>query len=66
VAPPLPPRPAVPPPLPRQAYGDADNTSGQRERAIVPPEIRGWNWGAFFLNWIWGVVNETYIALLMA
>lgn len=31
----------------------------------MPPEIRGWNWGAFFLNWIWGVVNETYIALLM-
>jgi hypothetical protein len=42
-----------------------DNTSGERERAIVPPEIRGWNWGAFLLNWIWGVVNETYIALLM-
>jgi len=42
-----------------------DNTSGQRERAIVPPEIRRWNWGAFLLNWIWGVVNETYIALLM-
>jgi len=42
-----------------------DNTSGQGERAIVPPEIRRWNWGAFFLNWIWGVANETYIALLM-
>jgi len=41
------------------------NTSGERERAIVPPEIRRWNWGAFLLNWIWGVVNETYIALLM-
>jgi Cytochrome oxidase complex assembly protein 1 len=31
----------------------------------VPPEIRRWNWGAFLLNWIWGIVNETYIALLM-
>ena len=38
---------------------------GQGERAIVPPEIRRWNWGAFLLNWIWGVVNETYIAFLM-
>jgi hypothetical protein len=42
-----------------------DNTSGQGEHAIVPPEIRRWNWGAFLLNWIWGVVNETYISLLM-
>jgi hypothetical protein len=42
-----------------------DNTSGQGERAIVPPEIRRWNWGAFLLNWIWGLGNDTYIALLM-
>ena len=30
----------------------------------IPPEIRGWNWGAFLLNWIWGVGNNTFIALL--
>jgi hypothetical protein len=24
-----------------------------------------WNWGAFFLNWIWGIGNNTFIALLM-
>ena len=24
-----------------------------------------WNWGAFLLNWIWGLGNSTYIALLM-
>lgn len=24
----------------------------------------GWNWGAFFLNWIWGISHNTYIALL--
>jgi hypothetical protein len=42
-----------------------DNTSGQGERAVVPPEIRRWNWGAFLLNWIWGLGNDTYIALLM-
>ena len=41
-----------------------DNTSGQGERAFVPPEIRRWNWGAFLLNWIWGIGNHTYIALL--
>src|ERR1700721_1826713 len=41
-----------------------DNTSGEGERAIVPPEIRRWSWGAFLLNWIWGIGNDTYIALL--
>jgi len=30
----------------------------------IPPEIRGWNWGAFLLNWIWGIGNNTFIALL--
>ena len=30
----------------------------------VPPEIKRWNWGAFLLNWIWGIGNNTYIALL--
>lgn len=44
---------------------DADNTSGQGKNAIVPPEIRGWNWGAFLLNWIWGIGNNTFVALLM-
>jgi hypothetical protein len=33
-------------------------------RKIVPAEIDRWNWGAFLLNWIWGVGNNTYIALL--
>jgi hypothetical protein len=42
-----------------------NNTSGQGERGFVPPEIRRWNWGAFLLNWIWGIGNDTYIALLL-
>jgi len=40
-------------------------TSGLGKESVVPPEIRGWNWGAFLLNWIWGIGNSTYIALLM-
>jgi len=24
----------------------------------------GWNWGAFFLNWIWGIAHNVWIALL--
>ena len=39
--------------------------SGQGKNSTVPPEIKGWNWGAFLLNWVWGIGNSTYIALLM-
>lgn len=42
-----------------------NNTSGEGKDALVPEELKGWNWGAFFLNWIWGIGNSTYIALLM-
>src|SRR5271169_115260 len=31
----------------------------------IPPELDRWNWGAFLLNWIWGVGNNTYVALLI-
>jgi hypothetical protein len=30
----------------------------------MPAEIKGWNWGAFFLNWIWGIGNRVWLALL--
>jgi hypothetical protein len=26
--------------------------------------VKKWNWGAFWMNWIWGLGNSTYIALL--
>ena len=42
-----------------------ENTSGQGKTAPVSPEIDRWNWGAMLLNWIWGIGNDTYIALLM-
>jgi hypothetical protein len=42
-----------------------ENTSGRGKQFVAPPEIRRWNWGAFLLNWIWGIGNGTYIALLM-
>lgn len=32
--------------------------------AEIPPELDRWNWGAFLLNWIWGIGNSTFIALL--
>jgi hypothetical protein len=30
----------------------------------IPPEADRWNWGAFLLNWIWGLGNNTFVALL--
>jgi hypothetical protein len=42
-----------------------ENTSGQGKQAVVPPEVDRWNWGAFFLNWIWGLAHNTPIALLV-
>jgi hypothetical protein len=41
-----------------------ENTSGQGELAAVPEEVKGWNWGAFVLTWIWGVCNGVLISLL--
>ena len=35
------------------------------EPAEIPRELNRWNWGAFLLNWIWGIGNSTFIALLM-
>lgn len=30
----------------------------------VPQEIKGWNWGAFMYNFVWGIGNKTYLPLL--
>ena len=42
-----------------------ENTSGGGPTAAVPAEVDRWNWGAFLLTWIWGIGNNTLIALLM-
>lgn len=41
------------------------NTSGMGEAATLPPELRGWSWGAFFLGIIWGIFNNSYLTLLL-
>ncbi len=48
-----------------QVSTQQENSSGQGKLSQVPDEIKGWNWGAFLLNWIWGIGNNTFIALLM-
>ena len=34
------------------------------QQPALPDGIRGWSWGAFFLNWIWAIGNQTWIGLL--
>ena len=40
------------------------NTSRQGKSAVVPKEIRGWNWGGFFFTWIWGIGNRSWLAVI--
>jgi hypothetical protein len=42
-----------------------ENTSGHGDTAVIPDEIKGWNWGAFWFTWIWGLFNRSYVALLV-
>ena len=40
------------------------NTSGHGKLAVIPHEIRGWNWGAFLFGPLWGICNSVWISLL--
>lgn len=41
-----------------------ENTSGT-PGAILPEELKGLNWGAFFLGWIWSIANKTMVGFLL-
>ena len=30
-------------------------------RHDVPPQLRGWHWGAFFLSWIWALAHRQWL-----
>jgi hypothetical protein len=44
----------------------APNTSGQGQGVDIPPGVAGWSWGALLANCIWGIANNTWVALLTA
>ena len=44
--------------------GAPDVRSAQGAVALVPAEIRGWNWGAAGLGWLWGVSHNVWISLM--
>lgn len=41
-----------------------DARSGKGPASEIPEEIRGWNWGAAGLTWIWGIYHGVWISLL--
>ena len=41
------------------------NTSGQGPTAVVPAEVQGLNWGAFFWNWIWAIFNNAGVVWII-
>jgi hypothetical protein len=42
-----------------QGFNNKDNVID-----LIPNGIKGWSWGAFFLNWIWAIGNRTWWGLL--
>jgi hypothetical protein len=47
-------------------YGmSMENTSGKGLTAVVPAEVQGLNWGAFFWNWIWAIFNNAGIVWIL-
>ena len=43
-----------------------ENNSGEGPDSVVLDIVsKKFNWGAFFLTWIWGLFNKSYLTLLM-
>ena len=43
---------------------EIENTSGTGYSAVVPEEIKGLNWGAFFIPVFWGIVHRVWLGVL--
>lgn len=59
-APPGWPPPAAGYPYPQPVFANNSGTGGP-----PPREILGWNWGAFFWGWLWGLAHGVWISLLV-
>ena len=42
-----------------------NDSSGKKGNLVIPDEIRGWNWGAAGLTWIWGIYHGVWFSLFM-
>lgn len=54
----------APPKAPLEKMDSSMNTSGMGKGHLIPAGVQGWSWGAFLLNWIWAIGNQTWIGLL--
>ena len=43
---------------------DVNNNSGMGKDTDLPQEVKHFNWGGFFLTWIWGVFNASYLTFI--
>lgn len=50
-------------PYPFNMLGERLVYSRTNEGTEIEKELSKWNWGAFFLNWFWGIFNKSYLAL---
>lgn len=50
-------------PYPFNMLGERLVYSRTTEGTEIEKELSKWNWGAFFLNWFWGIFNKSYLAL---
>jgi hypothetical protein len=55
------PKPASLPP----AVPATTTDSGKGSLSVLPAELKGFNWGAFFLSWIWGIGNKVWISFIV-
>ncbi|MBI2264635.1 MAG: hypothetical protein HYU64_05630 [Armatimonadetes bacterium] len=44
---------------------EVENTSGQ-PNAVLPEELKGLNWGAFLLNWIWAIGHKAWLGFALS
>jgi hypothetical protein len=51
-----------PPGTPGAGAKPSESTFSAQD-APLPPDIKGWSWGAFLLNWVWAIGNRTWIGL---
>jgi Pentapeptide repeats (8 copies) len=43
----------------------SSNSSGQGKTSQIPAGIKGWNWGAFLLPWLWFVPNQVWGGIVL-
>jgi Tfp pilus assembly major pilin PilA len=51
----------------QQGHSTGSSIISAREAVMsdgIPSGIKGWSWGAFFLNWVWAIGNRTWWGLL--